>query len=88
MLGSHIPTDYPATPRLQPEAIKKYVEIFIKHYVAGPKPAPLGYHLKRFPRYAGLNPTTCNVNEASRGAAAQSVTVKPSGCGFDPHSRR
>ena len=26
--------------------------------------------------------------EASRGAAAQSVTVKPTGCGFDPHSRR
>ena len=25
---------------------------------------------------------------ASRGAAAQSVTVKPTGCGFDPHSRR
>ena len=26
--------------------------------------------------------------EASRGAGAQSVTVKPTGCGFDPHSRR
>ena len=26
--------------------------------------------------------------EASRGAAAQSVTVKLTGCGFDPHSRR
>ena len=26
--------------------------------------------------------------EASRGAAAQRVTVKPTGCGFDPHSRR
>ena len=26
--------------------------------------------------------------EASRGAAAQGVTVKPTGCGFDPHSRR
>ena len=26
--------------------------------------------------------------EASRGAAAQSVTVKPTGCGFDPLSRR
>ena len=26
--------------------------------------------------------------EASRGAAAQSVTVKPTGCDFDPHSRR
>ena len=26
--------------------------------------------------------------EASRGAAAQSVTVKPTNCGFDPHSRR
>ena len=26
--------------------------------------------------------------EASRGAVAQSVTVKPTGCGFDPHSRR
>ena len=24
----------------------------------------------------------------SRGAAAQSVTVKPTDCGFDPHSRR
>ena len=28
------------------------------------------------------------LKEASRGAAAQSVTVKPIGCGFDPHSRR
>ena len=27
-------------------------------------------------------------NEASRGAAAQSGTVKPTGCGFDLHSRR
>ena len=27
-------------------------------------------------------------SEASRGAAAQSVTVKPTGCGFDSHSRR
>ena len=26
--------------------------------------------------------------EASRDAGAQSVTVKPTGCGFDPHSRR
>ena len=26
--------------------------------------------------------------EASRGAAARSVTVKPIGCGFDPHARR
>ena len=26
--------------------------------------------------------------EVSRGAAARSVTVKPSSCGFDPHSRR
>ena len=26
--------------------------------------------------------------EASRGAAARGVTVKPTGCGFDPHSRR
>ena len=26
--------------------------------------------------------------EASRGAVAQSVTVEPTGCGFDPHSRR
>ena len=26
--------------------------------------------------------------KASRGAAAQSVTFKPTGCGFDPHSRR
>ena len=30
---------------------------------------------------------TCTF-EATRGAAAQSVTVKPTGCGFDPHSRR
>ena len=28
------------------------------------------------------------MNEASRGAGAQSVTVKPTSCGFDPHSRR
>ena len=26
--------------------------------------------------------------EASRGAGAQSVTVKSTGCGFDPHSWR
>ena len=26
--------------------------------------------------------------EASRGAEAQSVTVKSAGCGFDPHSRK
>ena len=26
--------------------------------------------------------------EAGRGAAAQGVTAKPIGCGFDPHSRR
>ena len=28
------------------------------------------------------------VLEASRGVGAQSVTVKPTGYGFDPHSRR
>ena len=28
------------------------------------------------------------VIEASRGAGAQSVTVKSTSCGFDPHSRR
>ena len=26
--------------------------------------------------------------EAGRGAAARGVTAKPTGCGFDPHSRR
>ena len=26
--------------------------------------------------------------EARRGARAQSVTIKPTGCGFDPHSKR
>ena len=26
--------------------------------------------------------------EASRGAVERSVIVKPTGCGFDPHSRR
>ena len=26
--------------------------------------------------------------EASGGAVARGVTVKPTGCGFDPHSRR
>ena len=31
--------------------------------------------------------STFYTKEASRGAAAQSVTVKPTGCGFDPHSR-
>ena len=29
-----------------------------------------------------------NDDEASRSAGAQSVTVKPTGCGFDPDSRR
>ena len=33
--------------------------------------------------YAFINNT-----EASSGAAAGSVTVKPTGCGFDPHSTR
>ena len=28
------------------------------------------------------------VAEANRGAGAQGVTVKPTGCGFDSHSRR
>ena len=28
------------------------------------------------------------MNETSRGAGAQSVTVKSTGCRFDPHSRR
>ena len=28
------------------------------------------------------------LQEAVRGAAAQSMTVKPTGCGFDPHSKR
>ena len=28
------------------------------------------------------------IKEASRGAAARSVTAKPTGCVFDPHSRR
>ena len=28
-----------------------------------------------------------NNTVASRGATAQGVTVKPTGCGFDPHSR-
>ena len=27
-------------------------------------------------------------SEAGRGAAARGVTAKPTGCGFDPHSRR
>ena len=27
-------------------------------------------------------------DEAGRGAAARGVTAKPTGCGFDPHSRR
>ena len=26
--------------------------------------------------------------EAGHGAAARGVTAKPTGCGFDPHSRR
>ena len=29
-----------------------------------------------------------NKIEAGRGAAARGVTTKPTGCGFDPHSRR
>ena len=29
-----------------------------------------------------------NKFEVSRGAGVQSATVKPTGCGFDPHSRR
>ena len=29
-----------------------------------------------------------NLFEAGRGAAARGVSAKPTGCGFDPHSRR
>ena len=29
-----------------------------------------------------------SLSEASGGAVARGVTVKPTGCGFDPHSRR
>ena len=36
----------------------------------------------RFPSYLLL------VFEAGRGAAARGVTVKSTGCGFDPYSRR
>ena len=32
--------------------------------------------------------TNLNWFEAGRGAAARGVTAKPTGCGFDPHSRR
>ena len=28
------------------------------------------------------------IHEAGRGAAARGVTATPTGCGFDPHSRR
>ena len=35
-----------------------------------------------------LNIIKKKVFEASRGAAAQIVVVKPTGCGFDPQSRR
>ena len=28
-----------------------------------------------------------SLNEAGRGAAARGVAVKPTGCGFHPHSR-
>ena len=41
--------------------------------------------------YKSLKMTVQSVlqkSEASRGAAARGVTVKPTGCGFDPHSRR
>ena len=36
-----------------------------------------------------INSTTkFKIQETSRPAAARGVTVKPTGCGFDPHSRR
>ena len=36
-----------------------------------------------------VNAFKAHINvEASRGAAARGVTVKPTGCGFDPHTRR
>ena len=39
--------------------------------------------------YGSLKYTKNQVNiEASRGAKAQSVTVKLAGCGCDPHSKR
>ena len=49
------------------------------------------------PKGAGSNPTMFNFfnifkkyekSEATRGAVAQSVTVKLTGCGFYPYSRR
>ena len=32
-----------------------------------------------------INSNSFTHSEARRGAAAQGVTVKPTGCGFDPH---
>ena len=39
-------------------------------------------------KFIQLNVSNNFYIEAIRGAGAQSVTVKPTGCGFDPHSRR
>ena len=38
------------------------------------------YLFQKWPKFWG--------NEASRSAAAQSVAVKSTGCGFDPHSTK
>ena len=38
--------------------------------------------------YKKENILILKINEASRGAGAQSVTVKPTSCGFHPHPRR
>ena len=45
------------------------------------------FYILLFPLPVGFKKTFILI-EASRGAGAQNVTVKPTGCGFDPHSRR
>ena len=35
-----------------------------------------------------ISKTILELSGATRGAAARGVTVKPTGCGFDSHSRR
>ena len=52
--------------------------------------SPSGYLLSKLFIYINRDNLDDYIDytEARRGAGAQSVTVKPTGCGFDPHSRR
>ena len=58
-----------------------------KHQI--PSAYPAGAGTQRAADFFSFKANFLHVNiEAGRGAAARGVTVKPTGCGFDPHSSR